>query len=791
MFQSRVLRILLAVGILVVAANAQDQAPGNLARTAQATASSQSEGTRAENLTDGDITNTQWTAKEGTNSADTWVELNWPKATEFQEVVIRQEGGPKLSHLNLETRDVGGQWRLLQSIGDSQHLLPRLILAQFTAQNSSGLRLSGFAGPVSLMEVEVYDRTDPPVIKVGSDLLNHLFGIVTDAFGTQPFPNAPVQLQGTAGGKPWQASAQTDSDGLFQADMPVGLEGNVIVTAQLPGGASSNTTIQAGDLAPGLSLPDDTVSALNLDGIWKFQPDPEAYFFQTTFSDSDWKDINVPSHWMMEGFDSKTGAGGYRRHLQIPASFHGRRVKLLFDGVYSGAEVWLNGTRIGSHEGGFSPFELDITNAAHIGGDNLLAILVREKTLSSHFDNMSYYANFPLTGIFRPVRLFSVPETHVRRFHVQTVFDNAYKDATLTLDLSVENESSHEINGAPLTFSLKDPDGRAVALSNDHLEIKLAPWSRLEQRVEFHVTSPEHWEAEHPLLYTLSAKLSGSQSEVVSRRVGFRQIEIRGSQFLINGVPVKLRGANHYEMDPLTGRAVTPDLTRKDLQMMKEDNLDAIRTSTFPAVQDLYDDADEMGFYIEEEGPFCWVDETSDLRYLPIFVQRTAEMLERDRSHPSVVYWSVGNESTWGPDFEAAHQFVKKHDPTRPASAGQSATLELATMHNPISLARMKERESVKVPILWDESMAPFSRAISGETRERCGSIPATATTTSRRSFPFGTRCRPARMCKAASSGPGWTTHFWSPAATPNTGAAESANQNMPSTVSTKCPDAA
>ena len=108
----------------------------------------------------------------------------------------------------------------------------------------------------------------------------------------------------------------------------------------------------------------------------------------------------------------------------------------------------------------------------------------------------------------------------------------------------------------------------------------------------------------------------------------------------------------------------------------------------------------------------------ADLRYLPTFVQRTAEMLERDRSHPSVVYWSVGNESTWGPDFETAHQFVKKHDPTRPASAGQSATLELATMHNPISLERMREREDVKVPILWDESMAPFQGDLWGDTRE-------------------------------------------------------------------------
>ncbi len=718
MLRRLMLYAVFAALVFTTSVNAQDRPNGNFALTARATASSESEGTKAEYLTDGDITNTQWTAKEGTNPADTWVELSWPKALEFQEIVVRQEGGPKLSHLNLETRDAGGQWRPLQSIGDSQHLLPRLILAQFAAQSSNGLRLSGFAGRVSLMEVEVYNRTDPPVIVVGSDLLNHIFGIVTDAFGTQPFANAPVQLQGTAGGRPWQASAQTDGDGMFQVEMPVGLEGDVTATTQLANGASPKKTLQAGDLAAGLSLPDDTVPALNLDGTWRFKPDPDGDFFQTNFSDSDWKDIKVPSHWMMEGFDSKTGTGGYRRHLQIPASFRGRRIKLLFDGVYSGAEVWLNGKRVGSHEGGFSPFELDVTSAARVGGDNLLAVLVREKTLSSHLDNMSYYANFSLTGIFRQVRLFSVPETHVRRFHVQTVFDSAYKDATLTLDLSVENESGHELNGVPLMFSLKDPQGHPVSLDNDHLDLKLAPWSRLEQRVEFHVVGPQHWEAEHPLLYTLSAKLSGSQSEVVSRRVGFRQIEIRGTQFLINGVPVKMRGANHYEMDPLGGRAVTPELTRKDLQMMKEDNLDAIRTSTFPAVQDLYDDSDELGFYIEEEGPFCWVDESSDLRYLPTFVQRIAEMLERDRSHPSVVYWSVGNESTWGPDFEAAHQFVKKHDPTRPASAGQSATLELATMHNPISLARMKEREDVKVPILWDESMAPFQGDLWGDTRE-------------------------------------------------------------------------
>ena len=715
----RILSASMLIILLAAVATAQQVPDGDLALTARATTSSEAEGTKAENLTDGNISKTQWTAKEETSPADTWVVLSWQSVLQFQEVVIRQEGSPKLSHLNLETRDASGQWHQLQSIGNSQHLLPRSILVQFAAQNTNGLRLSDFAGQVSLMEIEVYNRTDPPVVEIGSDLLNHIFGIVTDAFGTQPFVNAAVEVRGTASGKPWGATAETDAHGLFQIEMPVGLDGYVTATAKLPNGESPQQTVQAGDLTPGLSLPDDGVSALDLDGVWHFKPDPNPGFYRPDFSDADWKDIKVPSHWIMAGFDSNTGTGGYRRHVQIPVNFRGRRIKLLFDGVYSGAEVWLNGERVGSHEGGFSPFELDVTHAAHVGGDNLLALLVREKTLSSHLDNMSYYANFPLTGIFRPVRLFSLPETHVRRFHVQTVFDANYRDGTLSVDLSMENESGHEVSGAALVFLLKDPQGHRVSLANDHLPVTLAPWSRLEKVVEFQVAAPQHWEAEHPLLYTLSTKLSGANGdEVVSRRFGFRQVEIRGSQFLINGVPVKLRGANHYESDPLGGRSIEPELTRRDLQMMKEDNLDAIRTSTFPAVQDLYDDSDEMGFYIEEEGPFCWVDESSDLRYLPTFVQRTAEMLERDRSHPSVVYWSVGNESTWGPDFEAAHQFVKKHDPTRPTSAGQSATLELATMHNPISLERMRERANVPLPIMWDESMAPFQGDLWGDTRE-------------------------------------------------------------------------
>jgi hypothetical protein len=719
MFQGRIWGLVVCVPVLAVALMARENTEVDLAQKSRVTASSEAENTKPENLTDGDIINTYWTPKNGTLPGDAWVELNWLSPVQFQEVVVRQGESRNLSHLVLETRDSGDHWHVLQTLGDSQHFLPRLVLAQFSDQKTTGLRLAGFSGRVSLMEIEVYAKTHPPVIEMGSDLLNHVIGIVTDGWGTQPFANVPVRLQDFAAGEPWQVSARTDENGMFRVDMPVGLEGEIVATAQIAQGVSTQRLIQAGDLAPGLSMEDESLPVVSLNGTWLFKPDPEPAFYRTDYSDHDWKSIRVPSHWMMEGFDSSNGIGGYRRHVEIPQSFRGRRIKLLFDGVYSGAEVWLNGKRVGSHEGGFSPFEVDITAAASIGGDNLLAVVVRENTLSAHLDNMSFYANFPLTGIFRKVTLFAVPKTHVQRFHVQTKFDATYRDATVIVDLSVENESASEARSTFLEFSLKSPRGQLVPLGSDRIALSLGPRSRLERRLEFRVSAPEHWEAEHPQLYTLSAHLHNldGTDEIVSRRVGFRQVATRGTDLLINGVPVKLRGTNHYDFHPLLGRAVTPELTRQDLEMMKEANLDAIRTPTFPAVPELYDDADEMGFYVEDEAPFCWVEESADLRYLPTFVQRTAEMIERDRSHPSVIYWSVGNESTWGPNFDRAHEFVKKTDPTRPTSAAQSQTLDLATVHNPLSIARIQEQREVKVPVIWDESLGIF-QGIWGDARE-------------------------------------------------------------------------
>ena len=242
------------------------------------------------------------------------------------------------------------------------------------------------------------------------------------------------------------------------------------------------------------------------------------------------------------------------------------------------------------------------------------------------------------------------------------------------------------------------------------LRFSLSPWGQLEKSVEVPIENPQHWEAEHPRLYRLTAGVyeGTRETEEVSRRIGFRQVDIRGTQFLINGVPVKLRGTCHHDSDPERGRAVTPELTRLDLQLIKEANLDALRTSHYPAIEALYDDADELGVYVEAEAPFCWVDQSSDLRLAPLVVQHTAELLERDRSHPSVIIWSLANESTWGPDFDRSYDYVKHSDPTRPVSAATSKDLDLATRHNPITIDLIHQCRSLHVPAICDESLCVY-----------------------------------------------------------------------------------
>lgn len=639
--------------------------------------------------------------------SDAWVSLTWPQPVTFREVLVRQHLHQKLDQLSLQVRRDGG-WQTVKAIRAGETPLAKLILMALEPQTTDAIRLTDFKGEPRLYEVEVYEGRSAPVINLSGDAAGHVIGIVTDAFGAAPLTRVPVTLSGRAGERPWKSSAMTDEHGMFNIEAPNGLRGKVRVAAQV-GSAKIEQEVEAGDLPLRLTPPSILEPGVNLNGLWKFATDPPKDFFRSEFNDSAWASIEVPAHWVMKGFKSLAGVGGYRRHVQIPEGWAGRRVKLRFDGVYSGAEVWFNGLRVGSHEGGFTPFEVDVTEEAK-SGDNLLAVRVTERTRSSSLDAMSLYADFDLTGIIRDVSIYSVPAAHIGRMHVATLFDSDYRNATLRIDLKLVNESNRRVARGEMAWELRSPEGSAVSAPFVPMRFSLPPWGELQKTVEIPIEKPQHWEAEHPRLYRLVARLAenGKAAEEVTRRIGFRQVEVRGTQLLVNGVPVKLRGTCHHDSDPVRGRAVTPEFTRQDLRLMKEANLNALRTSHYPAIESLYDDADEMGVYVEAEAPYCWVNQSHDLRLAPLVVSHTAELLERDRSHPSVIFWSLANESSWGPDFDRSHEYVRGADLTRPIGAGISQDLGIATRHNPISLELIRQTDELKSPLIWDESLCIF-----------------------------------------------------------------------------------
>jgi hypothetical protein len=389
--------------------------------------------------------------------------------------------------------------------------------------------------------------------------------------------------------------------------------------------------------------------------------------------------------------------------------------------VYSGAEVWVNGQLVAIHEGGATPFEVDVTEAA-TRKENLLAVRVKEHTTASdQLDHMSHYADFPLAGIMRPVYLFRVPEVHLGAVEIFTVFEKDYRDATLHVRTVVWNESATAFRDK-LHLTLLSPVHGQELVAGTTAEVNVGPWQRAAVETSLPVKSPRTWTAEQPSLYGLCLSLgegdvvaggSGLKpfnlpKSLIGLPVGFRQTEVRGAEILVNGKPIKLRGTCHHDSHPLLGRAVTAELQRQDVALMKEANLNAVRTSHYPPLPELLDAADELGLYVEDEAPFCWAAVTDDLRNTPRVIQLTAELLARDRNHPSVTFWSLCNESQFGYGFERSHEWVRAADPSRPTSAATSAWLEIATLHNPLAIARINENEKLQKPLIFDESLCIF-----------------------------------------------------------------------------------
>jgi beta-galactosidase len=708
-------------------------APGspNLALQAKAGASESYDDLTPEKAADGKP-GTRWSGIPGHNEG-VWYELRWEKPVRVAEVIV-QQFDRFVMELDIQVLDrPGGQFRTLEHRGRPGARLPKVLVFRLEPVETTCLRIGNITNGPSFTEVEVYSSHFAIAlsVKLASDLQGNFVGVVTDPWGSGPCAGARVELAGRAALGDWKLTASANENGLFFAPMPLGLEGSVTARASIEkraGGAPGPDSptehrFDACAFQHGLTPRGAWRSAASLAGKWMFLPDPPEGFWKPDVDDAAWAEISVPSHWEMEGFRARTGVGGYRRKFEPPPGEG--RIKLRFEGVYSGAEVWVNGQLVSIHEGGATPFEADISGAVK-PGLNVLALRVREHTpTSDELDKMSLYADFPLAGIFRQVRCFRVPAVHIGALAVTTTFDSGYRDAKVLVRAAVLNESPAPFRGT-LAMRLAGPLGgpgskvRPVPLGAPPAPVEVGPWGKAEIRLEGLAKEPRKWDAEHPNLHELALDLRSEGGaaestpvdarpvETTVERIGFRQTEIRGAEILVNGKPVKLRGTCHHDTHPLLGRAVTPEIIRKDLLLMKEANLNVVRTSHYPPVPELLDIADELGLYVEDEASFCWVGVSNDLSFTPRILQLTAELIARDRNHPSIPFWSLCNESEFGFGFERSHEWVRAADPSRPTSAATSAWLEIATLHNPIAISRMDEHEGLDKPLLFDESLCIY-----------------------------------------------------------------------------------
>ena len=443
---------------------------------------------------------------------------------------------------------------------------------------------------------------------------------------------------------------------------------------------------------------------LSLEGKWKFNFSKDhdkapKGFYALDYDDSQWVDFPVPGILEVNGYGDATYrnagyawsnqfapnppfveelnnyTGSYRKMVTVPADWKGEKVYLHVGSATSNLMVWVNGKFVGYSEDSKVSAEFDLTKYLKPGQKNLIAMQVMRWCDGSYLEDQDFWK---LTGIAREVYLYSRPETQVTDLFLTPDLVNNYQDGTLDVKLETA-----DAKGKTVKFSLKDAEGKEVASQT----AQVGKDGKVE--VDFEVKNPQKWTAETPNLYSLYTTLmDGNEvSEVIRQNVGFRKVEIKNAQVLVNGKPVLFKGVNRHEMDPLSAYVVSVDRMLQDIQIMKELNVNAVRTCHYPDDPRWYEMCDKYGIYMVAEANI----ESHGMGYGDKSLAKNPDFekahLERNESnikiyknHPSIIFWSLGNEAGYGPNFEKAYDMVKAYDPSRPCQyeqAGQNGKTDI------------------------------------------------------------------------------------------------------------------
>ena len=451
----------------------------------------------------------------------------------------------------------------------------------------------------------------------------------------------------------------------------------------------------------------------SLNGSWKFKwsPNPAerpADFYTPDFDDSSWDNLPVPGNWQMHGYGVplytnitypfkkdpprvmgeppknftsykwRNQVGSYRTEFDLPEMWKGREVFLQFEGVDSAFYLWVNGQKVGYSEDSRTPAIFDITKYLRTG-KNLLAAEVYQYSDGSYLEDQDFWR---LSGIFRDVYLWSAPDLHIRDFFVRTDLDEQNRDATMKIEAELVNRGQTATTCGLKATLFDDGQKETASIRIDSLDvpangnIQIAPTIKL--------ANPAKWTAEIPNLYKLVLTLidaKGNVVEAVSHNVGFRKVEIKNSQFLVNGQPIYIKGVNRHEIDPATGHTVSLESMVRDITLMKQTNINTVRTSHYPNDPRWYDLCDRLGLYVIDEANieshgmgYGGESLAKDPNWKEAHLARIRWMVERDKNHPCILMWSMGNEAGDGVNFEAGYDWLKQRDPSRPVHYEQAGT---------------------------------------------------------------------------------------------------------------------
>ncbi|MDF1571920.1 MAG: glycoside hydrolase family 2 TIM barrel-domain containing protein [Bacteroidales bacterium] len=435
----------------------------------------------------------------------------------------------------------------------------------------------------------------------------------------------------------------------------------------------------------------------SLNGTWKFRysespADRPEKFFRPRYKTDDWDEIQVPGNWEFQGHGvpiyvnipyewttdpnppevpvAHNPVGSYRRTFTVPDNWQGKQVFIHFGSVKSAFYLWINGEKVGYSQGSKTPAAFDITPFIQTG-ENMVAVEVYRWSDGSWLECQDFWR---VSGIQREVYLEARPLTRISDFfsRSQVVFN--YRDGLFDLDVKLVNSAD---TGSEAALRVKIYDQQQQPFWEDELPVLLQAGGSVSLNTSATLGGVVPWSAESPYLYTLVMELydaEGALIEAVSAKTGFRTVEIRNGQLLVNGKAILLKGVNRHEHDPVTGQVVSRESMLKDVQLMKQYNINAVRTSHYPNDPFWYQLCDQYGLYvvdeanIESHGMGYAPDQTlgNDPVFMKSHLDRTIRMVERDKNHPSVIMWSLGNEAGDGVCFNATHDWVQFKDPTRP-----------------------------------------------------------------------------------------------------------------------------